>query len=340
MIITKKKNKLDKVDYSNSYCLEDGSRKISSEVASKSNNLKKQLVEGVNLKYEITSQHEKKKDTENKGRGAWPQLNRKRKLKEPVFLENPQNMEHKKNKMTIPSAQENKENKEKQTREQENKTAEPPLRWDKQVNKEITTLSDITNTTNIEQSEHIESNPEAKNTQVIDAKCSNSTNEIKVDNILDSEDFIEDLDFMEGYVTAASSKYKNVEKDTTKRKRTYSGRLQAGKRTWSSLFPKLTRGKTTFSSFSPRNTLKTKNDNTLIIATSSLQCSFNEIMEDLFKTAGYDINAAKQYFNRGKRSHIEIIFKDKATLQKYAAKGLMIKGRTYLGYIPTDARKS
>src|SRR5260364_67974 len=86
--------------------------------------------------------------------------------------------------------------------------------------------------------------------------------------------------------------------------------------------------------------IKTKNDNALIIATSSLQCSFNEIMEDLFKTASYDINAAKQHFNKGKRSHIEIIFKDKATLQKYAAKGLMIKGRTYFGYIPTNARKS
>jgi len=250
--------------------------------------------------------------------------------------------------MTIPSAQENKENKEKQTREQENKTAKPPLRWDEQVNKEIATLGEITNTTNIEQSEHIESNPEAKNTQVIDAKCSNSTNEIKVDNILDSEDFVEDLDCTEGYVTAASSKYKNVEKNTKQSENEHTQtdcRLEnehqtTPKKSWSSLFPKLTRGKTTFSSFSPRNTLKTKNDNALIITTSSLQCSFNEIMEDLFKTAGYDINAAKQHFNRGKRSHIEIIFKDKATLQKYAAKGLMIKGRTYFGYIPTDARKS
>ncbi|CAG8831524.1 4854_t:CDS:2, partial [Gigaspora margarita] len=75
----------------------------------------------------------------------------------------------------------------------ENKIAEPPLRWNEQVNKEITTLSD-----NIKQSEHTESNPEAKNTLVIDAKSSNTTNEIKADNILDSENFIEDLDFMEG----------------------------------------------------------------------------------------------------------------------------------------------
>ncbi|CAG8504265.1 23763_t:CDS:1, partial [Gigaspora rosea] len=116
--------------------------------------------------------------------------------------------------MTTLSAQENKENREKQTREQENKTAEPLLRWDEQVNKEITTLSDITNTTNIEQSEHIESNPEAKNTQVIDAECSNTTNKINADKVLDSEDFIEDPDFMERYVTAASSKHKNIEKDT------------------------------------------------------------------------------------------------------------------------------
>ncbi|CAG8846898.1 43297_t:CDS:1, partial [Gigaspora margarita] len=91
---------------------------------------------------------------------------------------------------------ENKENKEKQTREQENKIVEPPLSWDEQVDNEITTLSDIMNTTDIKWSEHIESIPEAKSTQVIDAKSSN-TNEIKADNILDCEDFIEDLDFIE-----------------------------------------------------------------------------------------------------------------------------------------------
>ncbi|CAG8857395.1 38475_t:CDS:1, partial [Gigaspora margarita] len=44
---------------------------------------------------------------------------------------------------------ENKENKEKQTREQENKIVEPPLSWDEQVDNEIPTLSDITNTTDI-----------------------------------------------------------------------------------------------------------------------------------------------------------------------------------------------
>ncbi|CAG8566998.1 25221_t:CDS:2, partial [Gigaspora rosea] len=72
----------------------------------------------------------------------------------------------------------------------------------------------------------------------------------------------------------------------------------------------------------------------------NLQCSFNKIIEDMFKTARYDINAAKQHFNKGKRSHIEIIFKNKETLKKYVSKGLMIKERTYFGYIPTDAKKT
>ncbi|CAG8834417.1 4803_t:CDS:1, partial [Gigaspora margarita] len=49
--------------------------------------------------------------------------------------------------------------------EQKNKIVEPPLSWDEQVNNKITTLSDITNTTDIKQSEHIESIPEAKSTQ-------------------------------------------------------------------------------------------------------------------------------------------------------------------------------
>ncbi|CAG8850524.1 59_t:CDS:1, partial [Gigaspora margarita] len=61
--------------------------------------------------------------------------------------------------------QENKENKEKQTREQENKIVELPLSWDEQVDNKITALSDITNTTDIKQSEYIESIPEAKSTQ-------------------------------------------------------------------------------------------------------------------------------------------------------------------------------
>ena len=117
----------------------------------------------------------------------------------------------------------------------------------RQVNKEITTLSDITNTTNIEQSEHTESNPVARNTQVIEAECSNTTNKINVDNVLDSEDFIEDPDFMERYVTAASSKHKNIEKDTRQSEnehtqtdyRRESEHHTTSKKSWSSLFPKL-----------------------------------------------------------------------------------------------------
>ncbi|CAG8847931.1 27925_t:CDS:1, partial [Gigaspora margarita] len=77
----------------------------------------------------------------------------------------PPTQENKENKEKQMHEQENKENKGKQTREQENKIAEPPLSWDEQVNNEITTLSDITNTTDTKQSEHIESIPEAKNTQ-------------------------------------------------------------------------------------------------------------------------------------------------------------------------------
>ncbi|CAG8829825.1 10585_t:CDS:2, partial [Gigaspora margarita] len=84
------------------------------------------------------------------------------------------------------------------TLEQENKIVEPPLSWDEKVDNESTTLSNITNTTDIKQSEYIESIPKAKSTQVIDAKNSNATNEIKAVYILDSENFIEDLDFIEG----------------------------------------------------------------------------------------------------------------------------------------------
>jgi hypothetical protein len=115
---------------------------------------------------------------------------------------------------------------------------------------------------------------------------------------------------------------------------------EAPPRMWSSLFPKLKRGQSTYSSFSPRNTIRSKNENALIIDIQSLKSSFNEIMTSLFESVKFDITAAKQHFTKGVRTHLEIIFTDKEKLGYYATKGINILNRTYYGYIPVDMRKS
>ena len=71
---------------------------------------------------------------------------------------------------------------------------------------------------------------------------------------------------------------------------------------------KLKRGKSTFVAFSPRNQIKSKNNNTLIIKISDLHNSLNEIMAFLYEGLGGDIVAAKQHFKKGLRSHLEIVF--------------------------------
>jgi hypothetical protein len=109
---------------------------------------------------------------------------------------------------------------------------------------------------------------------------------------------------------------------------------------WSSLFTKLKRGKSTYTAFSPRDQIKSKNDNALIVEVQHLQSSFNEIMASLYEEVKQDIIAAKQHFKRGSRSHLEIIFTNKEKLKHYAINGIKILNYTYFGYIPTDLRKS
>src|SRR5437868_2428858 len=79
-------------------------------------------------------------------------------------------------------------------------------------------------------------------------------------------------------------------------------------RPWSSLFAKVKRGQSTFSSFSPRNNIKLKNDNALILDIHNLNGSLNEIMISLYDSVRCDIIAAKLHINKGIRSHLELIF--------------------------------
>src|SRR5690242_16195555 len=111
-------------------------------------------------------------------------------------------------------------------------------------------------------------------------------------------------------------------------------------RPWTSLFAKVKRGQSTFSSFSPRNNIKSRNDNALILDIKYLTGSLNKFMVSLHETAGSDIIAAKPHINKGARTHLELVFSSNEKLKRYASEGIQIFNRIYFGYIPSDARRS
>ena len=109
---------------------------------------------------------------------------------------------------------------------------------------------------------------------------------------------------------------------------------------WSSLFPKLKSGQSTYSSFTPGRSIRSNNNNALIVDVQGLQLSFNEIMTSMFEHVKYDVSAAKQHFTKGKRSHLELTFVNAETRRYYATHGINIENKTYYGYVPTDGRKT
>ncbi|CAG8795129.1 9716_t:CDS:1, partial [Dentiscutata erythropus] len=81
-------------------------------------------------------------------------------------------------------------------------------------------------------------------------------------------------------------------------------------------------GQATYSTFSSREQIKSKNDNALIIDISQLLNSFNEIISSLYESAGKDIVAIKQHLKKGARSQLEIVFASFDLLKEYATKGV------------------
>ncbi|CAG8776411.1 30358_t:CDS:2, partial [Gigaspora margarita] len=112
------------------------------------------------------------------------------------------------------------------------------------------------------------------------------------------------------------------------------------KKTWSSLFTKLTKGKATYSSFSPRSNINTKNNNALIFDIQKLSnISTNDIISTLYSKIGADFIGAKPHFVRGARSYIEIIFADSKCMEKYAKERIVIFQQTLYGFISTRSNK-
>ena len=121
---------------------------------------------------------------------------------------------------------------------------------------------------------------------------------------------------------------------------TTNGSNKPSLKPWFSLFARVKRGQSTFSFFSPRRDIRSKNDNALIIDIGNLDSSLNEIMVSLFETAGGDILAAKPHIHRGVCTHLELVFVNKEKFKLYATRGVENFNKVYYGYIPTDARRS
>src|SRR5260364_277690 len=197
------------------------------------------------------------------------------------------------------------------------KTHNVKQNWDEMIEEETEKFKDITNTVNPWVDTNLDE-PQGEKYDIVEETKSDNLNDEKSDHETPEQ---------------PTSRW---DRSNTRQNATNPPREKA----WSSLFPKLKRGRSTYTSFSPRKLIKSKNENALIIDISGIHSSFNEIMESLFNTAKYDICAAKQHHARGRRTHLEVVFKDRDTLKQYAARGIEIMKRTYYGHIPVDARKT
>ncbi|CAG8773429.1 38133_t:CDS:1, partial [Gigaspora margarita] len=118
-------------------------------------------------------------------------------------------------------------------------------------------------------------------------------------------------------------------------------RVNNQKKPWTSLFAKLTRGASTYSTFSVRNQITTKNNRAAIFDIRTLNnISMTDIVVVLNKSIGKDILGLKPHFTKGIRTHLEIIFKSYDNVQKYSTEGISLFNQTFLGYIPTNSRNS
>ncbi|RIB13103.1 hypothetical protein C2G38_2198781 [Gigaspora rosea] len=112
------------------------------------------------------------------------------------------------------------------------------------------------------------------------------------------------------------------------------------KKSWTSFFTKLTRGRTTFSTYSPKINISTKNNNALMFDIQKLnKISTNDIVSTLYGKMGKDFIGAKLHFVRGTRTYLEIIFVDDHRIRKYTKKEINIFQQTFFGYISSRSNQ-
>ncbi|CAG8706087.1 8419_t:CDS:2, partial [Dentiscutata erythropus] len=108
-------------------------------------------------------------------------------------------------------------------------------------------------------------------------------------------------------------------------------------RQWSDLFSKLKGGNASFTNQTTRSKILSKNKNALIINIYNLyNISTNDIITTLSLKLSGDLVVAKSHSFRGKRISLELVFKSKKKVQKYAFEEISLFQQTFFGYIPAS----
>ena len=109
------------------------------------------------------------------------------------------------------------------------------------------------------------------------------------------------------------------------------------KRTWSDLFVKKERGRSTYVFSAPIRGPKTKNKNAIIYNISHLtNAPSDHILQALGQRYGEAILGAKFRFTRRGRTHIEVIFGSMRETEWFLSTGLELMGQTIRGYFATQ----
>ncbi|CAG8629058.1 21676_t:CDS:2, partial [Racocetra persica] len=90
-------------------------------------------------------------------------------------------------------------------------------------------------------------------------------------------------------------------------------------RKWTSFFTQLRRGQATFSKYTPRIKITTKNNNALIFDIRSMNdIQMNDIISTLYNKIDNALVGAKPHYTKGKRTYLELVFNSEKKQQYYA----------------------
>ena len=108
-------------------------------------------------------------------------------------------------------------------------------------------------------------------------------------------------------------------------------------RKWTSFFMQLRWGQATFSKYTPRMEITTKNNNALIFDIHSMNdIQMNDIISTLYNKIGNALVGAKPHYTKGKRTHLELVFNSEEKQQYYARRvSPFLEDRYYVTYPQT-----
>ncbi|CAG8546794.1 14054_t:CDS:2, partial [Cetraspora pellucida] len=112
-------------------------------------------------------------------------------------------------------------------------------------------------------------------------------------------------------------------------------------RKWTSFFTQLRWRQATFSKYTPRMEITTKNNNALIFDIRSMDdIQMNNIISMLYNKISNALVGAMPHYTKGKRTHLELVFNSEKKQQYYAKEDISLFRRLLLGYILTNLRRS